>query len=96
MKLVKGKNHLSLKFSNHTIFKHDKSNPFVAVGFGKGIYKMKRGNFDVKEQNVNKIILDEYKVIKEDSDIVIKFYNSNTNALIIKFSNVTQKLVMTL
>lgn len=93
MKLIKNKDGIILKYKNKKILEHSKKNPCIMVGFGKGYYKMKRGNVNVQEKHVKLFPLKEVKVINNNSKYTLKFFDKHNHVLTINIIEEKERLI---
>ncbi|WP_461204789.1 alpha-glucosidase [Clostridium sp. DL1XJH146] len=94
MKIIREENKISLQYKGRIIFEHKKNKPIISVGYGKAVYKMKRGSFKVSEKEVEKFLLTEVEVVKEDSEVILKFYDESNHKLLIKLFEEDDRLNM--
>ncbi len=84
-----------LFFKNYKFFSHSVSNPCFEIGIGFGKYKQNHSAFTIKEKNLKRIPLINFKVLSElDNQIIIEF-SSDENSMVIEFFVKENKLIIT-
>ncbi|WP_298840499.1 alpha-glucosidase [Clostridium sp.] len=81
MKLVQRKNGFSILVNGKEIIEHSIENPCIYVGKGKGSYDMFRGNFKVKDYICEKIALNDFEILVENSGVIVTFSKGGLNVI---------------
>ena len=85
MEFIQRENGFSVIVDGKEIIVHSIENPCIYVGTGQGTYDMFRGNFKVKDYICEKIALNDFEILKENSGVTVTFSKSGLNALKVLF-----------
>lgn len=81
-----------LYFKDYLFFNHSFKNPCFKIGAGSGRFKMRRGDFKIKEKIINKIPLLNYEIISQSEKKIELKLNSSAYQLKISFKIVNDHL----
>jgi len=81
-----------LYFKDYFFFNHSFKNPCFKIGTGSSRFKMRHGNFKIKEKLYKKIPLLNYEVISQSEKIIELKFNNSAHKLKITFKIVNDHL----
>jgi len=77
MKLEVFESGFKIFYRNYLFIEHDTENPAFKLGIGKGKYRMRMGDFKIREKLKEKISLSNFKIVSKNKNQIIIELSSN-------------------
>ncbi|MDF2615063.1 MAG: family 31 glycosyl hydrolase, alpha-glucosidase [Clostridia bacterium] len=81
MELIFNQDNFELRRDNQLILKHTLTEPCIYLGYGEEKIEMYRGNFDIKDEIIERMPLRRFKVIEDQKDYRVEFYEGVEEAV---------------
>ncbi|MBD3253736.1 MAG: alpha-glucosidase [Candidatus Lokiarchaeota archaeon] len=81
-----------LYYKDYLLFNHTDRNPFLKIGRGNGRYKVRFGEFKIREKQKKKVSLQDFELISQTEDEVIMMFKSSNYEMKLVFKNIDSRL----